>query len=1140
MKKKIDLWVHSNPTLKKLIMELKIAILFIVVGVSNVLATPTYSQVAKVSLDIKNGSLEQVIDKIESQSEFYFIFNQKQIDVNRVVDIQADNKLITDILPELFKGTNVNYVVFDRKILLTTDAIENNLLAIASGTEPQQKQITGTVIGKDGTPLPGVNVLVTGTTKGALTDIEGKYSVDVPQGSKSLTFSFIGMISQEISIGTLTQINVTMAELAIGLNEVVVIGYGTQKKANLTGAVATTNGEELTKMPVANISNSLAGTMAGLIVNTRSGEPGADDAIVLIRGVGTMGNTSPLIVIDGIPDRQGGFDRLDPADIESFSVIKDASAAIYGARAANGVILITTKRGTSGEPILSFNTNTSFTQPTRIPKYLDSYEYAEDVNEYNSLIGQAPTYTADQLKKYKDGSDPLGYPNTNWWKTLMKPWSMQENDVLSLRGGTDKVKYYLSGQFLRENSMYKGGADYYKNENLRANVDINVTDNFNVGVDVMYRHEYRLTQNPNYANGGVFSELKADLPSLLPSYPNGKVGVGIGGGPDNSMIYVLNGDLGSTNINYDYLQTKYSFKWNLQKIVKGLHLDGYYSYDFFLYNDKGFNATPPPAYSYDVTNETYTEVFSMRPPNLSIENAKTLDQLSNIKLSYEKKFNNNSIEAFVAYEQSQETYTELDAYRTGFLSNNVPELFAGSTTGETNNSVTTETARQNYISRISYNYADRYLLDVNMRYDGSPNFPVGKRFGYFPGISGAWRISNEPFLHSSIIDNLKLRGSWGKLGNDAVNPFQYIQTYQLKAGQVSQYISAGYFYGSTPTQVPGFTLGPTPNVNITWEVATTSNLGFDLGLFHTLTASVDVFRSMRTNILIQPSAVIPSYTGLSLPDENLGKVLNQGAELELGYHKAPNGNSFSYFIKGNITFAVNKVMYEAEAASIPSYQRMTGHPLDSWLLYKAIGIFQNVDELNKYPHFIGEGVGDIIYKDVNGDGVINALDKVRTTQSATPKIMYGVTFGSSYKNFDITILFQGQAMAQAMLQPSGLNMAEQFYTDRWLTEGDNTYPRTFNGPTGTTYGSSTQPSTFWLVNDAFIRLKNVEIGYNFPKELMSKAKIRGVRIYISGNNLFSIDKFGPSYDPESVSGSSTLMESYPIQRQLNVGANVTF
>ncbi|WP_114938864.1 SusC/RagA family TonB-linked outer membrane protein [Mucilaginibacter endophyticus] len=1013
------------------------------------------------------------------------------------------------------------------------------LLCYQHGFAQQKRSITGHVTDEHGQALPGVSILLEGTGLGTSTDQNGFYKINVPDANAKLSFSFVGYTKKIVTVTKDWNGDVALApdKNAGSLGEVVVIGYGSRKKANLTGAVSTIKGTELEKSPVANVSNTLAGAVPGLIVNTRSGEPGADDASILVRGKGTLGNTSPLVVIDGIPDR--GFNRLDPADIESFTVLKDASGAIYGARAANGVILITTKRGTAGKASLSFTSNFSITQPTRVPKMLSSWQYAQAANEYDDLVGQQHEYTADDIQKYKDGSDPLGHPNTNWWDAVMRKWATQTNNTLTLRGGSDKVKYYISGQHLYQNSIYNSGADYYKNDNARANIDIAATDNFKIGVDVMYRSEFKNGEAPGYDANGIFQQLWNAYPYLTPVYPNGKVGVGIGGGPATSMVYILNQDLGYTHNTYDFLQTKTSFSWALPKVTPGLHLDGYFAYDVNSRAYKGFNAMPPPAYSYNKITTNYDEYISTVPPNLSISNYQTKSRLTNIKLGYERKFGKHGIEAFVAYEQQQQTYTELDAYRTGFLSNNVQELFAGSTEGQTNNSATTQFARQNFISRLSYNYDDRYLLDYNMRYDGSPNFPAGKRFGFFPSVSAAWRISQEPFFHSSVIDDLKLRGSWGKTGNDAVAAFQYLQTYGLQAGQISQYLGAGYYYGPNAAQAPGFILGPTPNANITWEVATTTNIGFDAQLFHAFSVSVDAFRSSRRNILVPPSASVPDYTGLTLPDVNLGKVDNKGIELDLGYSKKL-GNDFSFNINGNLTYAVNKVVYGAEPANVPDYQRVTGHSIDSWLLYQADGIFQNTAELNAYPHPVGTGVGDIRYKDVNHDGVINDLDKVRNTLSNTPQILYGLTLGGRYKNFDFTVFFQGQARAQAILKPNGLNMAEEFFDGRWLKEGDSTYPRTFNGPTSRTFGSNAYPSTFWLRNDSFLRLKNVELGYSFSKELLSKIKVKGARVFVSGNNLFSFDKFGPSFDPESATGTVNDGRIYPQQRIINLGVNVTF
>ncbi|MFT4154544.1 SusC/RagA family TonB-linked outer membrane protein [Parafilimonas sp.] len=1002
----------------------------------------------------------------------------------------------------------------------------------------QSRTVHGIVMNEKNEPLPNVSITIKGESRGTLSDMLGNFIIHVSPKSNVLVFSHVGYFVKEVDLKAgADNIKVALAaDVADNLGDVIVVGYGTRKRAELTGSVASISGSELAKSPAAALSNSLGGAVTGLIVNTTSGEPGADQASIYIRGIGTLGDNSPLIVIDGVPDREGGLDRINPNDIASLTVLKDASAAIYGARAANGVILITTKRGSAGKTSLTFNTNESITQPTRVPKMLNSYQYAVATNEYYDYIGQQHYFSDEDIAAYKDGSDPLGHPNTDWWAAVMRNWTFQTNNNISLSGGSDKVNYFISGQYLRQNSMYKGGADYYENKNGRVNLDIQATRSFKIGVDALYRHEYK--QGNSYGTGGIFRELWLAYPYLTARYADGKVGVGISGTPDNSIIYTVNGALGYVNNAYDYLQTKTSFSWDLSSLAKGLKLEGYMAYDLYNYNSKTFNATPPPAYAYDKTGDSLTMISSTKTPNLSLAEEKEPSQLYNIKLSYTKKFGYHSVDVFAAYEQMSEKTTTLTAYRTGFIGNTVQELDAGSTDGETNSSSTYQFSRQNYIGRVSYGYREKYLLDINLRYDGSSIFAPGHRFGFFPGLSGAWRLSKEDFFKSSVITDLKLRASYGTLGNDRVDAYQYLQTYTLVAGQNGTYLANGYFYGADYTQYAGFDLGPIPNPNITWERSKNANLGLDMQILQRLTINLDVFRSMRSDILRENTAVVPDYTGLDLPDVNYGKVLNRGIEFSFQYRK-PVNKAFSYFWSGNFTYAVNKVIDIAEAASVLSYQKSTGYPTASYLLYQAEGIYQTQEEIDKTAHYSGAVPGDICYKDVNNDGSIDALDEVRMTESAIPQIMFGTSFGATYKNFDLTVFFSGQARAKTLLMPGGLNMAEEFFTGRWQKEGDNKYPISFNGPTGASYGSNTWSSTFWLRNNAFLRLKNIQLGYTLPQKISEKARIQNLRIIVSANNVFTIDNYGPSFDPESAASGST-GTGYPVQRVINFGLNVSF
>nr|WP_294872471.1 TonB-dependent receptor [uncultured Pedobacter sp.] len=992
-----------------------------------------------------------------------------------------------------------------------------------------QQQITGRVTDNN-IGLPNATVRVKGTQLGTKTDGEGKFKLSVPDNAV-LIFSYIGFTDQEIAVNGRKHIEVQLAEAAgSGLNEIVVVGYGTKKRANLTGAVATISGAELAKSPSTNLTNSIAGQVPGLIVNARSGEPGNDNADIFVRGKGTLGNSGALVVIDGIPDRAGGFARLNPADIESFTVIKDASAAIYGARSANGVILITTKRGKSGKPVLTLGTNWASTQPTRVPQMLSSYQYAQATNEYDALVGQQLTWPAEAIEKFRNGSDPLAFPNTNWWDAVMKTRALQQNHIMSLSGGTDKVSYFFSGQHQKQDGIYKQDAAYYKQDQARANVDVNVTDNFKIGVDVSYRNEFRNAAKTGYDAGSIFRELWLAYPYLTPVYSNGLVGVGIGGGPDNSMLYVTSGEAGYQRFTTDYLQTKASFSWKLDKVTQGLFVDGYYAYDKTVSKLKAFTKTPPPAYRYDPATKDYVKVSSSIAPSLIEQRGDIGERLINLKLGYSKTISDHTFDAFVAFESFKGNTDIINASRSNFLSNSLDQLSAGSLIGQQNFSDAAEAARINYISRLSYNYKSKYLIDYTMRYDGSQNFPEGKRYGFFPGVSAGWRISQEDFFKSEVINELKLRGSWGRTGNDRVSDFNYLQTYLLGTGY-------GYSLGSGASQVSSLVLGPTPNPNITWELATTTDIGLESQFFNgKLGVNVDVFRSMRSNILITRSESVPGYTGLTLPNENLGKVLSRGIELEATHNNAI-GNSFTYNIRGNITFARNKVIFMDEAANIPSYQRKTNIPIDSWFLYQSDGIYQNQQEIDNSPHPAGTGVGDIRYKDVNNDGAINDLDKVRMPLVRTPEIMFGLALGGSWKNIDASVFFQGQARAKSYLAPAGLNMVTEFFDERWQKPGDTKYPRNFSGPTGRTFGVNTLESDLWLRDASFVRLKNVELGYTLPKSVSERLKMQSARIYISGTNLFSIDKFGPSFDPEVPTNSG---QYYPQQRLINIGANITF
>jgi len=1146
MEKNFDLWVFSHPTLKKLIMELKIALLIIVISVSNVFATPTYSQIAKVSLNMENKSLEQVMDEIERQSEFYFIFNQKQIDVNRIVNIREENKLITDILPELFVGTNVNYAVIDRKILLTTDPLENNLQAIASGPELQQNRITGTVTGTDGTPLPGVNVVITGTTQGMLTDIDGKYSIVVPPGSKSLTFSFIGMEPQEISIGTLTQINVTMAESTIGLEEVVVIGYGTQKKGNVIGSITTVTNEEINTAPVSMVSNALAGITPGVIVEQGSGEPGNNASVILIRGKATLGNNSPLVVVDGIPDRD--MNSLQPTDIASITVLKDASAAIYGARSANGVILITTKRGTEGAPTFNYGFYQGVLSPTKLPELADAATYAQMIREidtYDNVSESNMMYSLVDVEKYKSGKYPWTHPNTNWYAESLKDYSTTRNHNLSVSGGTQAVTYYGSFGTHYDNGIYKNSeSSNYKRYNLKANVNVKVNKFFSVGVDMTGSQENSMFSTSGQSD--IFSKLIIDKPTEVALYPNGLPGWG---GEDGNNPTVLAGLDPGFNDNKTYrLNTMLSATLNVPG-VSGLTLSGYYAYDIYFSVEKYFEK-PFTLYSLDTqaylnAGNTGIEdgsafVFPILSQKIGSQSRLT-DSYSesnrktfNLKANYDKTIGGvHNVSAFISMESSDYLSKGISAYRTYFISNQLPYLFAGSKTDWSNDGSVSIDSRLNYFGRVMYNFKGTYLLQFSLRRDGSLQFSKENgRWGTFPSVLAGWRISNENFWKNNVkfIDYFKLKASYGKMGNDRVAAFQYLTTYGFATGAV---------FSESKVVSPGLQKEGNPNPFITWEVANIINAGFESTLLNNkVTFNTDFFYQRRNKILVKRNASVPQFTGIALPDENFGIVDNRGFEIELGFNDRKG--DFSYGINGNIAFARNKIVEFDEPARNVPWQVRTGHPQGALLLYKSAGIFRDEEQVNSLPHVPGAGPGDIIIVDFDKNGVINSDDMILFDKTADPELTYGMTFNLSYKNWNLRGLIQGAGITMRdetdLLTNGGRNGNFLAYQaeDRWTVDNiDASKQKAYDCDEA--LWRRDYPVDFYYMKGGYGRLKNLRLSYSIPQRLLNVIRMKDAQLYLSGENLLLIYSHNKITDPEA-----DAIRNYPIMKVYALGVNVTF
>jgi TonB-linked SusC/RagA family outer membrane protein len=1042
----------------------------------------------------------------------------------------------------IIKLASLLFIVSVLNVFGSITFLKNSNPNIDKATDPtaimQQNRVTGTITDKNGAPLSGVSVIITGTTQGTITDASGKYSIDISQGAKSLTFTFIGMQPQEISIGSLSQINAIMAESEIGLNEVVIIGYGTQKKATITGALSSVGGDKIQISPSVNFGNSLAGLVPGLVAVNSSGEPGKDDATLLIRGLNTLGDNSPLIVVDGIPNRE--MNRLDPAEIESITVLKDASGAIYGTQAANGVILITTKRGSIGKPEITANINQGWSMPTMIPKMANAATYATMVDEIDTYNGYTQDYSPAEIQKFKDGSDPWLYPNTNWFKDVFKSFSKQNYGNISLSGGTEAVKYFVSSGFNFQDGIYKNSGSNYSQGDFRSNIDAKVTENIHLSLDISGRQENR--DSPVYTTNQIFSSIisggagSGGRPTQLAWFTNNS--------PNSGFINGMNPVVMGTDIpGYDKSQT-YSLLTDVKLLVtipwvKGLSVTFNGSLDNGIINEKRW-VIPYTLYSWDQVTYDASHNPVVVPgsfgiatdPQLTQNTTDTRQVLLNALINYECSIaNKHNIKVLVGTERITGDYSNFMAYRRGFVSTAIDELFAGSDVNKDNTGSASHTARLNYFGRLNYDYLQKYLIEFVWRYDGSYIFPQKGRFGFFPGVSAGWRISEEPFWKNNIsfINYLKLRGSWGQTGNDRITPYQYLASY----GFGDPYVFNESVLMKTLTELR------IPNPNVTWEVATQRNIGIDGQILNSkISFSADYFNNLRTGILAYRNASVPASTGLTLPMENIGKVLNRGFEFKVGYNSKIN--EFTYAVSVNGSWAHNNFFFWYETPGVPDYQKSTGQPIGAGLYYKAIGIFKDQAAIDAYPHWAGARPGDIIFQDTNNDGVIDGKDEIRYDKTLVPTFTGGITIDLGYKNFYASLLFQGASGAVRTYDlGSGKigNFLASAADGRWTVDNPNaTKPRTWNG--GGEYWSivdinGNPNNTYWLVNNDYLRLKNLQIGYNIPKAICEKLHIRALSIYLSGLNLLTLSS-SKDFDPETVGNN------YPLNKVYNVGVKFSF
>jgi len=1032
----------------------------------------------------------------------------------------------------------------------------------------QEISITGQITDKQtGSPVPSVSVNVKGRLIGTSTSLNGTFSITAP-AKGNLVFSSVGYATLEIPVNNRLIIDVTLSSDNTTLNEVVVIGYGKEKKVNVIGSVATISSKDINLSPVSSVSNALAGRLPGAIVQQRSGEPGSDNATILIRGISTLGNSTPLVIIDGIPGRDVNTNQLsndygtmtidgsagrdlnsiNPEDIESISVLKDASAAIYGARAANGVILVTTKRGkTDAPPNFNYSFYNGSLSPTEVPQMADAATYAQMLREMEAYKGVAPsnmTYTQDDVDKFKSGKFPWTHPNTNWWDASLRNSSLTKHHNFSVNGGSKTVNYFVSFGSQYADGLYKTAASKKFNRyNLRANVDVQINKYLNVGIDVEGSQENRL--GPSLDAQIVHNVINQNKPTTFAVYPNGFPGTGAFGA---SYQPVLRSNLDGGFDDDKRYRSNNKINASL-KIpgIEGATITSYYAYDVFFGKRKYFDH---PVTGYELDKGAYLAAgntgaedgtaFLMPAtdgydPQLTDFYNNTTAKTFNLKLNYDKSFNSvHNLSTFVAYETSESNGQGISAFRRNFISSQLPYLFAGGNDQKDNSAYVTLDSRINYFGRASYNYKGTYLFQFAMRRDGSLRFSKESgRWGNFPSALAGWIVSNESFWKDNVkaVNFLKLKASWGKLGNDLVRPFQYLASYAFGTGGV---------YGANNSYFSSMYQSNASNPYITWEVATMYNTGFESRLFNnTVSFNADFFYQRRNNILIKRNASVPGFTGISLPDENFGVVDSRGFELQLGY-TSKTVKDFSYSLNGNFAYAKNKVVYFDEPANQIAWQTLTGHPIGAQLLYESAGIFRDVDQITKTPHVSGAIPGDVIIRDQNGDDIINADDKILFDKTTDPQITFGLSLNFRYKNFELSALINGAGTAWVQRLGSQQGAAGDYYQydadGRWTPENINaTKPRAYDG--SSTYWRGKFTTNLEYQNQSYARLKNLQLSYSIPMKNIKIGFIKEAQVYVSGQNLFLLYAAkNRIWDPEF----SGTRDNYLIMKVTSLGARISF
>jgi len=1109
------LFCGHDQHINELFRIMRITTFLLFVCVLQLFAVGTEAQNAIMRVDAQTITVGQLIREIENQTEYLVVFRNREVDTNHPVRVKTNQAEVSSYLNDAFSGTDIEYQFENNYIVLTkrqeTDGTD---LAGTQGTQQtNRKKITGKVIDQLGEPVIGANIIEKGTSNGVVTNIDGEFTLYVSENGV-VQVRYIGYMNQEVNTKNNDVLYITLEEDFQTLDEVVVVGYGTQKKVNLTGSVVSVSSKELIKRQVGQSSMLLQGIAPGVTVTQRSGQPGKDGGDIKIHGVGTLNNANPLVLVDGI---EMSMDNVDPNIIESISILKDAaSSAIYGSRAANGVVLVTTKRAETGEFSVMLNSYAGWQQRTNVRKPVNAIDHMTLLNEAYTNVGSQPLFSNEVIEKYSQnmGSDPDNYPNINWQDELYSGNGFQNNHFLTVMGGGEKMRLLAGIGYFRQNGLIEN--TNYERYTARLNADMIMSSRLSVKFDIFLRA--MKTKEPGSGIDDIVywaNRMPATQPNMLTS---GLRGIGWDGTNPSAMAEEggfkkeLKPSVAATGgLNF--------------KITDYLMLDG----SFSLHYVQSMNSTFRP------TVKTYypTGILAYEKPTpstLNEERTSTLNKDFKLLLRFDKSFGHHNLKGLAGY--SVETYGDdyISAFRDNFAFPQYPVLNAGSRENQQASGTGKEWILQSYFGRVNYDYESKYLLEANIRYDGSSRFADGHRWGLFPSFSAGWRVSEEEFWEDirPHIQNFKIRGSYGELGNQLIGEYRF-----------TSYLGYNtYVFGENITQ--GAALNDMANSLISWETTRKFDLGLDLTMLHgKLNFTADYYVSKTSDILMTLN--IPLTVGLKAPIQNAGEVENKGWDIGINYQDKIG--DLRYNIGVTFSDVKNKIVDLKGIKNAGLLVNHEGFSMNSLYGYKAIGYITE-DDFDGDGNYMGPAQfgkvapGDIKYANLNGDDLINAEDQT-IIGSTIPRYSYGINLGMEYKGFDLSMFWQGVGKADGYLNQQATmpfylgGTAMEMHKDSWRPDNrDAAFPRlAFNQI------NNEQNSTFWMKDASYLRLKNLQLGYTFPKVLANRVFLKNLRLYVSGQNLFTFDKFWDGFDVEAPVGRGSF---YPQVRMYTVGLDIKF